>query len=53
PWDSLESLVTSLEGEDKGVFLDLLRGLLCWLPEERLAAAQAYRHAWLRGGGAE
>ena len=46
---SLESLVTALEGEDKELFLDLLSGLLCWLPEERLTASQAYCHVWLRG----
>ncbi|KAK4149938.1 hypothetical protein C8A00DRAFT_37469 [Chaetomidium leptoderma] len=46
---SLESLGTVLTGEDKELFLDLLSGLLCWLPEERLIAAQAYSHSWLRG----
>ena len=50
---SFESLVTSMTGEDKEFFLDLLSGLLCWLPEERVTAAQAFCHAWLRGGGDE
>ena len=50
---SFESLVTSMTGEDKEFFLDLLSGLLCWLPEERVTAAQAFCHAWLRGGGEE
>ncbi len=48
---SLDSLVTSLTGEDKEMYLDLLGGLLCWLPEERLTAEEACRHFWLRGGG--
>jgi len=50
---SFEALATSLTGEDKDLFLDLLSGLLCWLPEERLTAAQAYRHSWLRGDSEE
>lgn len=50
---SLASLVTSLEGEDKELFLDLLSGLLCWLPEARLNASQAYCHVWLRGSSGE
>ena len=49
----LESLVTTLEGEDKELFLDLLSGLLCWLPEERLTTLQAYCHVWLRGPSVE
>ncbi len=50
---SLESLTTALEGEDKELFLDLLSGLLCWLPEARLPASQAYCHIWLRGSSSD
>jgi len=46
---SFEALATSLTGGDKELFLDFLSSLLCWLPEERLTAAQAYHHSWLRG----
>jgi len=45
----LQSLVTNLRGDDKEDFLDLLSGFLCWLPEERVTAGQAYYHCWLRG----
>ncbi len=50
---SLESLITTLEGEDKELFLNFLSGLLCWLPEERLTTLQAYCHVWLRGQSVE
>lgn len=50
---SLEALATVLVGEDKELFLDLLSGLLCWLPEARLNASQAYCHVWLRGNSDE
>ncbi|KAH7364107.1 kinase-like protein [Rhexocercosporidium sp. MPI-PUGE-AT-0058] len=46
---NLQSLVTNLRGDDKEDFLDLLSGFLCWLPEERVTAGQAYYHCWLRG----
>ncbi|KAH6723270.1 kinase-like protein [Leptodontidium sp. MPI-SDFR-AT-0119] len=49
----LQSLVTNLTGDDKDDFLDLLSGFLCWLPEERLTAGQAYYHCWLRGRSEE
>ncbi|CZT52409.1 related to dis1-suppressing protein kinase dsk1 [Rhynchosporium secalis] len=41
---NLQSRVTNLEGDDKDDFLDLLSGLLCWLPAERVTAGQAYYH---------
>jgi len=44
---TLESLETSLEGDDKVEFLSFIRALLCWLPEERPTTAQAYAHPWL------
>ncbi|KAK0102305.1 hypothetical protein ONS95_005928 [Cadophora gregata] len=45
----IQSLVTNLTGDDKEEFLDLVSGFLCWEPEERLTAGQAYYHCWLRG----
>jgi serine/threonine-protein kinase SRPK3 len=46
---NLQSRVKNLGGDDKDDFLDLLSGFLCWLPEERVTAGQAYYHCWLRG----
>ncbi len=45
---SFESLAASLTGKDKDLFLDVLRGLLCWLPEERPTQLEAFDHIWLR-----
>ncbi|KAI2602112.1 kinase-like protein [Hypoxylon sp. NC1633] len=45
---NLESLATSLEaGKDRDGFLDLVRGLLRWLPEERLNSYEAFSHPWV------
>ncbi|TVY15297.1 Serine/threonine-protein kinase SRPK [Lachnellula arida] len=46
---TLQCLAKSLEGDDKDNFLSFVQCLLCWLPEERLTAGQAYYHPWLRG----
>ena len=46
---TLQSLAKSLAGEDRDNFLNFVQCLLCWLPEERLTAGQAYHHPWLRG----
>lgn len=35
PIKTLQSLVKSLEGDDRDNFLDFIQCLLCWLPEER------------------
>ena len=44
---SLENSVLSLEGEDKRLFLDFLKKMLQWLPEERQTAKQLAEHPWL------
>ncbi|CAK7226331.1 hypothetical protein SBRCBS47491_006193 [Sporothrix bragantina] len=49
PKTSLADLVTTLQGEQKALFVDLLECLLTWLPEGRLTADQTYFHPWLRG----
>jgi serine/threonine protein kinase len=47
---NLESLATSLEeGKDRDGFLDLVRGLLRWLPEERFNSYEAFSHPWISG----
>lgn len=45
---TLESHASTLAGHDREQFLNFVRCLLCWLPEERLTAGQAYYHPWLR-----
>ncbi|KFY58944.1 hypothetical protein V496_05901 [Pseudogymnoascus sp. VKM F-4515 (FW-2607)] len=37
-----------LEGDEVGAFVDMLKGMLAWVPEERQTAAELRRHAWLR-----
>ncbi|KAL1852453.1 hypothetical protein VTK73DRAFT_9214 [Phialemonium thermophilum] len=49
PTTRLADLVTTLEGEQKALFVDFLECCLAWLPEERLTADQTYFHSWLRG----
>lgn len=39
-----------LEGGEIEAFIDLLKGMLAWVPEERLTAAELRRHAWLHSG---
>ncbi|KAK2590102.1 hypothetical protein QQS21_012220 [Conoideocrella luteorostrata] len=46
---TLDSLPKSSEGGDKDVFLDLIRGLLRWLPEERLNSYEAFSQPWVSG----
>ncbi|EPE04736.1 protein kinase [Ophiostoma piceae UAMH 11346] len=48
PKTPLADLVTTLEGEQKTLFVDFLECVLTWLPEERLTADQTYFHPWLR-----
>jgi hypothetical protein len=41
---SLENSVPSLQGEDREVFLDFVRMMLHWLPEERKTARELLEH---------
>ncbi|MCJ1402269.1 hypothetical protein MMC11_005489 [Xylographa trunciseda] len=41
---ALESLANTVAGDDRDQFLDFIQCLLCWFPEERLTAGQAYYH---------
>ncbi|KXJ91807.1 kinase-like protein [Microdochium bolleyi] len=50
---TFEVLEGSLEGEDKKRFLDFIRGLLRWLPEERLDSYQILMHPWVSEPKAE
>ena len=44
---NLEKLEPRLEGEDKEAFLDFLRKMLRWKPEERLTAGEVILDPWL------
>ena len=48
PDTSLESSEEQLNGKNKALFLDLLRKMLQWVPEERQTAKQLLNHSWLR-----
>ncbi|KFZ18477.1 hypothetical protein V501_01203 [Pseudogymnoascus sp. VKM F-4519 (FW-2642)] len=39
-----------LEGPEVEAFVDLLKGMLAWVPEERQTAADLKRHAWMHSG---
>ncbi|KAF8594562.1 kinase-like protein [Ceratobasidium sp. AG-I] len=44
---TLEDSVQSLIGEDKRLFLAFAKKMLCWMPEERLAAKELLSDPWL------
>jgi serine/threonine protein kinase len=37
-----------IEGEEKEVFLDFVRSMLRWVPEERKTATELLEHPWLK-----
>jgi hypothetical protein len=43
----LEDTILSLEGEDKLLFLDFVRRMLQWLPEDRTTAKELIDDIWL------
>ncbi|KAE8321284.1 hypothetical protein RU639_013166 [Aspergillus parasiticus] len=50
PETSLESRETRLEGEDKAQFLDFIRSMLTWMPEQRKTARELLNDSWLNKG---
>ena len=44
---SLEESETRLQGENKEVFLDFMRGMLQWRPEDRKTAKELLEHRWI------
>jgi len=44
----LEDSVLSLEGDDKRLFLDFIKNMLQWLPEERKTAKELLEDPWLQ-----
>ena len=46
---SLEQSEEFLEGKNKEMFLDFVRGMLQWRPEDRKTARQLLKDPWLNG----
>ncbi|KAJ5159177.1 uncharacterized protein N7500_008828 [Penicillium coprophilum] len=46
---SFEDLEKHLEGKDKEMFLDLMKGMITWRPEDRKTARELIEHPWLQG----
>ncbi|KAJ5186624.1 hypothetical protein N7449_011388 [Penicillium cf. viridicatum] len=46
---SFEDLEKHLEGEDKEMFLDLMKGMITWRPEDRKTPRELIEHPWLQG----
>jgi serine/threonine-protein kinase SRPK3 len=45
---SFESSITRFKGEDKELFIDFTKKMICWLPGERWTAKQLLQHPWLK-----
>lgn len=48
PNTSFEDAEKELEGEDKIMFLEFIRRMVKWLPEERSTAKQLLKDPWLK-----
>ena len=44
---SLHDRATFVNGEEKVLFVDFLKKMLTWNPEQRLSAADLLSHPWL------
>lgn len=44
---ALEDSVKSLKGEEKRLFLEFAKKMLCWLPEDRKTAKELLQDPWL------
>ncbi|RMZ70994.1 CMGC SRPK kinase [Pyrenophora seminiperda CCB06] len=47
PKISLEERITVLEGKEKELFLDFIRSMLRWRPEDRMSATELLKHPWM------
>ncbi|KAL9597305.1 MAG: hypothetical protein Q9219_005229 [cf. Caloplaca sp. 3 TL-2023] len=47
PNHSLEDSEEQLSGDNKALFLDFMRKMLLWVPEDRQTAKQLLKHPWL------
>ncbi|CAG7969431.1 unnamed protein product [Penicillium nalgiovense] len=46
---SFEELEKHLEGEDKEMFVDLMKGMITWRPEDRKTPRELIKHPWFQG----
>lgn len=46
-WKSIWEMEENLEGQEQELFLDFIRSMLRWLPEERPSAEELLNHQWL------
>ena len=46
---SLENSEENLEGRKKKLFLQFMRKMVCWVPEERKTARELLEDPWLNG----
>lgn len=44
---TFETAIKRIKGKDKELFIDFIKHMLCWLPEERWTAKQLLDHPWL------
>ena len=44
---TFENFVTRMKGEEKELFIDMAKKMICWLPEERWTAKQLLDHPFL------
>jgi serine/threonine-protein kinase SRPK3 len=47
---TLENSLTSFTGEDKTLFLQFIRRMLRWMPEDRATAGELLKDPWLNRG---
>ncbi|MCJ1317097.1 hypothetical protein MMC15_002419 [Xylographa vitiligo] len=52
PEISFEKSEEYLDGKNKELFLQFMRKMLCWVPEERKTARELLQDPWLRGASA-
>ncbi len=46
-WKHIWEWEENLTGQEQKEFIDFLKSMLCWMPEERLSAKQLLEHPWL------
>lgn len=45
---TFETAITKIRGKEKELFIDFVKKMICWLPEERWTAKQLLDHPWLK-----
>jgi serine/threonine protein kinase len=47
PKISLEQRISAVEGQEKELFLDFVRSMLRWQPDDRKSATELLKHQWM------